>query len=245
MNLTIDIGNTRIKAGVFNNAQLVDSCIVPTGSIRKLQAFIKTHPGITNAILSSTTDYPEILKSFLKKNFLFVELSPKTPVPFKNAYETPETIGRDRLASVAGAQYLLPKKNVLVINAGTCITYDFIDKKGTYHGGSISPGLQMRFKALHTFTGRLPLIEADETFNKITGKTTRESILSGVQQGMINEIKGFIDRYKKNYPSLSIILTGGTALWLKRALKEKINTETCLTLKGLNVILTFYLARKI
>lgn len=244
MNLTIDIGNTRIKAGVFNGTVLKAHCIISSHSVKGLRNFVKKYPGIKHAIISSTIDYPKGLKSVFGKKIKVIEVSAKTLLPFKNTYKTPETLGKDRLASVAGAQQMLPGKNTLVINAGTCVTYDFIDSKGTYYGGSISPGLDMRFKALHTFTGRLPLLKANKKFKNLIGKTTRESMLAGVQTGMAEEVQGIITAYKKRYTNLQVVLTGGSLDFLKNTLKEKIITEPFLTLKGLNVILSLNLKGK-
>jgi len=242
MNLTIDIGNSRIKAAVFNNERLVANCTVQ--SAKELYAFIKKYSGIKTAIVSSTTDYPAGFTSLFGKKIKLTELSEKTPLPFSNAYKTPKTLGKDRIAAIAGAWHILPKKNILVVNAGTCITYDFIHKNGVYHGGAISPGLDIRFKALHTFTGRLPLIGADTTFTQLTGKTTEESILTGVQQGMTEEIQGFIRAYSKKYSGLQVIITGGSHSWLKTRLSGKIISEPFLTLKGLNVLLPFNITGK-
>jgi len=241
MNLTIDIGNTRIKAGIYSGARLINVFNVEKASVAQLKAFINKYPFIDNATVCTSIDYPKSLKAFLQKNFKLVELSEKTKLPFKNNYKTPETLGKDRLAAVAGAEHLLPKKDVLVINAGTCITYDFIDRKGVYQGGAISPGLNIRFKALNTFTGRLPLIKANINYEGLAGKTTEESILSGVQQGIVEEIDGFINTYKNKYSSLQVILTGGSSAWLKKRLKNKIISEPFLTLTGLNVLLAFNL----
>jgi type III pantothenate kinase len=198
-----------------------------------------THKGIRNVIACTVKDYPAEWKTYLKKNFNFIELTDKTPVPVKNKYATPNTLGKDRLASAVAASSIFPGRNVLTINAGTCITYDFIDSKGVYHGGSISPGIEMRFKALHTFTGRLPLVEVEEKISALVGKTTKQSILSGVQQGILKEIEGIIQEYKKSFNNLQILVTGGSSVWLKKHLAAKINIEPFLTLKGLNVILAF------
>jgi type III pantothenate kinase len=244
MNLAIDIGNTRIKAAVFDGTMLLKNCIIENAPLKELQSFINNYPKINNAIICSVTDYPKGFLPFLKKKFKLVELSNKTPLPFRNTYKTHETLGKDRIAGVAGAQFLLPQKKILVINAGTCITYDFIDGKGAYYGGAISPGLNMRFSALHTFTSKLPLIKADSKFNKLTGVTTKESILTGVQMGLIEEVNGFINMYKKKYPGLHIILTGGSSHWLSTELKNKIILEPLLTLTGLNVILALCLKQK-
>ena len=242
MNLVIDIGNSRVKAGVFTNNKLVKAIAFESFSIKALQTFIKKLP-VKNAIVSTVTEYPEGLMAFLKQNFTSVELTVKTSLPFINGYSTPKTLGKDRLAAVAGAQHKLPNKNVLVVNAGTCITYDFIDNKGVYHGGSISPGLEMRFSALHTFTGRLPLIEPDTSFKNLVGKTTKESIVTGVQQGMMSEMEGIIQAYKNRFNNLQVIVTGGWHKWLENGLKGKIISEPYLTLTGLNVILALGLTQ--
>jgi type III pantothenate kinase len=237
MNLTIDIGNSRVKTAVFKGTAISKATVHENFDLKKLKAV--AHKGIQNVIVCTVKDYPAEWKTFLKKNFNFIELSDKTPVPIKNNYATPATLGKDRLASAVAANSILPGKNVLAINAGTCITYDFVDSKGVYHGGSISPGVEMRFKALHTFTGRLPLVETEEKISALVGKTTKQSILSGVQQGILKEIEGVIGEYKKSFNNLQILITGGSSPWLKKHLAVKINMEPFLTLKGLNVILAF------
>lgn len=235
MNLTIDIGNTHVKTAVFAGNRMANATVHENFTLATLKHIARKD--ITNVILCSVRPYPAEWKAYLKKNFHFVELTGKTIVPIKNNYKTPATLGKDRLACAVGANALLPDKNVLVINAGTCITYDIIDKNGIYQGGAISPGLEMRFKALHTFTGALPLIEADTKFKALVGKTTEQSIRIGAQQGMLNEIKGAIQQYNSQFANLHIIVSGGSLPWLKKSLKTKINSQPFLTLKGLNVIL--------
>jgi type III pantothenate kinase len=235
MNLAIDIGNSRVKTAVFKGNKISAATVHEVFDLKKLKAI--TGKGIKNVIVCAVKDYPAEWKHYLKQNFHFIELTDKTPIPIKNNYATPKTLGKDRLASAVAAHSISPNKNVLTINAGTCIIYDFIDSTGVYHGGSISPGLEMRFKALHTFTGRLPLIEAGQKFSGLVGKTTEQSILSGVQQGMIKEIEGIIEAYKKSFKGLQILVTGGSSPWLEKHLTGKINMEPFLTLKGLNVIL--------
>lgn len=245
MNLAIDIGNSKIKAGNFEGSRLVQHVICKPKEFIKLQALSGRLSGKTPsyAIVSSVTDYPPGLITFLKKNYNLIKLTQKTPLPFRNEYKSPRTLGKDRLAVIAAAHHFFPRKNALVINAGTCITTDFISSKGVYKGGSISPGMEMRFKALHTFTARLPLITPDITFNDLEGKTTRESILSGVQRGIAEELNGIIHDYSIRYKDLQIIITGGWHEWLEKQIKFKIISEPFLTLKGLNVILTFCLTR--
>jgi type III pantothenate kinase len=210
--------------------------------LEKLKAV--AHKSIVNVVICSVKDYPVEWKKYLKENFHFIELDEKTPLPIKNNYTSPASLGKDRLAAAVGANTIYPGKNVLSVNAGTCITYDLVDKNGVYQGGGISPGLDMRFKALHTFTGKLPLIEADTKYKGLVGKTTEQSILTGVQQGMLTEIEGTISAYKSKYPGLQVIISGGSLSWLKKSLKAKINSQPFLTLKGLNVILASCLSKK-
>jgi type III pantothenate kinase len=238
MNLAIDIGNSRAKTGLFVNGKLVKDGVYDSFTQGTLKLIFKENPGIVNSILCSVTNYPVAIKSFLSSHSHFVELSPETSVPVKIAYKTPKTLGMDRLAAVCGANALYQRKNVLVVNAGTCVTFDFVDNKNTYRGGSISPGLDMRYKALHTFTSRLPLIEPDMKFKKLIGANTEESIKSGVQMGIASEVEGIIRKYQSEYKDLTIILTGGSMPWLLKSLKIKIKAEPFLVLTGLNVILS-------
>ena len=157
----------------------------------------------------------------------------------RNQYKTPDTLGVDRLAAVIGAHKLYPGKSSLVIDAGTCITYDYIDAGGNYFGGSISPGLNMRYKALNYYTGALPLINADEKFDKIYGDDTRSAILSGVQNGIKYEVFGFVESYRANEPELNILLSGGDSIFFDTLLKNSIfapyvKNEPYLVLRGLN-----------
>jgi len=240
MNLVIDIGNTRVKIGLFLKDKLLKNKAYDSFNLNSLQSIFKENPGIENSILCSVKKYPSAFKKILSSHSHFVELTYTTPVPVKVAYKTPQTLGMDRLAAICGAYTTNKGSNVLVINAGTCITFDFLDNKGIYNGGSISLGLDMRYKALHTFTGGLPLISSDMKFKKLIGANTAESIKSGVQLGMVNEIDGIINEYLSKYPDLTIILTGGNMPWLLKSLKSKIKAEPFLVLTGLNVILSLF-----
>ena len=242
MNLTIDIGNTSVKTAVFKGNKISEASVHSGFDLKKLKAV--AHKGITNVIVCAVKDYPLEWEKYLAANFNFIELNEKTHVPIKNTYLNPANLGKDRLASAVGSNTIFPGKNVLAINAGTCITYDFVDKTGVYKGGSISPGLEMRFKAMHTFTGRLPLVKPDTKFKGLMGKSTKESLLAGAQQGMLKEIEGMIAAYKAKYPNLQIIMAGGSLLWLKGSLSVKINPQPFLTLKGLNVILASCRSKK-
>lgn len=236
MNLVIDIGNTTAKVAVFKGDKLV--WVWTTGDPIDLKVFRRKNETLDHSILSSvvaTEHFSDLTKTLMSRTKV-LKFSAKTPLPFVNRYKTPGTLGADRLAAVAGAWKRFPKKNVLVIDAGTCIKYDFINKKGEYLGGSISPGLHMRFKALHNFTAKLPLVNP-EPVKVLTGNSTKNSILTGVVLGMTNEINGFIDSYKSKHRELKVILTGGDAKFLGRQLKSSIFAAPYLTLEGLHEIL--------
>ncbi len=240
MNLVIDIGNSRVKTGIFVKDKLVKNMAYDTFTLDDLKNIFKENPGIKASIICSVKKYPVSIKTYLKSHSNFDELIPGDTVSVKLGYKTPLTLGMDRLAAISGADFLHKKKNILVINAGTCITYDFLDSKNIFHGGSISPGLDMRYKALNAFTDGLPLIKADTNYKKLTGETTEESIKSGVQTGMVKEIEGIIREYQSKYKNMEVILTGGSAPWLLKSLKIKIKAEPYLVLTGLNVLLSLF-----
>lgn len=240
MNLTIDIGNSRVKTGLFVKDKLVNNNTYSSFSLNKLESIFTENPDINGSILCSVKKYPAAFKKFLSSHSRFIELNPQTQVPIKVAYKTPLTLGMDRLAGICGAHSICKKGNILVVNAGTCVTFDFMDSKSTYWGGSISPGIDMRYKALHTFTDKLPLIVADMKFKKLIGADTSESIKSGVQMGIIHEVDGIIQEYQLKYKDLTIILTGGSMPLLLKSLKSKIKAEPFLVLTGLNVILSLF-----
>jgi type III pantothenate kinase len=240
MNLIIDHGNTRTKAAVFDG----NTCIYlqkfdgnfERKSIIKL---IKDYP-CQNAIFSGVGKVKTEWIELLEQNLNLIVLCSETPVPFKNEYKTPETLGVDRIALIAAAYQKYSNKNVLVIDAGTCITYDFLDSRGCYHGGAISPGLNMRYKALNTFTDKLPLTSHFK-YAKLTGKTTLESMHSGVVNGVIGEIDSVITMYKKKNKDLTVVLTGGDVKFLANSLKNGIFANPIFLLEGLNAILTYNL----
>lgn len=195
------------------------------------------HPQLTKAILSSVKPKDEELIGFLSENFeVFLELDALTELPIENLYETPETLGKDRLAAAVGANELFPDQNLLVIDAGTAITYDLVSEKNQFIGGNISPGLEMRFKALNQFTGKLPLIKQSEDFQTI-GRNTTDAIRSGVQNGILYEIDRTIDIFNRNYQNLQIIMTGGDSNFFDKKLNYSIFVHFNLTLIGLNRIL--------
>lgn len=239
MNIVIDYGNSAAKVGIFDHQKLVDK--MTYSSADSLREFL-TNSSAEYVIISSVKENPEEISSWARQAKKKFVLHPSLPLPIKNLYSTPQTLGADRLAGVCGAQQLFPHQNCLVIDAGTCITYDFIDRNGSYHGGGISPGLSMRFKAVHTFTAKLPLVSAKENVDLI-GKSTESSIQSGVVNGLLAEIDGLIDQYSKKFEGLKVILCGGDAMFFENQLKASIFASPELVLIGLNSILIYNVNR--
>lgn len=238
MNLILDFGNTLQKLAVFSNKKLLLKETFINLDEEKLSAFIALHGPFQSAILSSVTDHPAAMNTILHDSSQLTVFSSGTPIPLKNMYLTPETLGNDRLAAAVGAWSLFPGRNVLSIDAGTCITFDMITSDAEYLGGAISPGIRMRFQALHTFTGKLPLIEPED-FTSLIGRSTRESILSGVMNGITEEIRGVIALYQQRFDDLAVIITGGDSEFLHNKLKINIFASPNLVLNGLNEILDY------
>ncbi|MCF8297928.1 MAG: type III pantothenate kinase [Saprospiraceae bacterium] len=237
MNLILDFGNTFQKIAVFDKKELIEIKSFKGLNLNDIETFIKNYD-INSAIISSVINYPNEINDFLKNKFRFIKLDSQTPIPIINKYKTPNTLGNDRLAAIVGANAQFPASNVLVIEAGTCITYDFINSNNEYLGGSISPGINMRYKALHNFTDKLPLVELKDN-KKITGQTTEESISSGVENGVLAEVDGIIQLYKKKYSSLKSIISGGDINFFDKKLKNSIFAVSNIVLIGLNEILEF------
>jgi len=239
MNLVVDIGNSRTKIALFNENELMFNVPLNELTIANVEMLLDEHPGLNKAILSATKPYlPELKKILTEKFDLFIELDHRTLIPVENLYETKETLGNDRLAAAVGANELFPEQNLLIIDAGTAITYDIVNSKNQYLGGNISPGLEMRFRALNYFTGKLPLVEAADDF-PLVGKNTTDAIRSGVENGIIYEIEHYIQTLNEVYEKLKIIITGGDAKFFDRKLKNSIFVHFNLTLIGLNRILEF------
>ena len=238
MNLAIDIGNTRVKAAVFEEDKLIELLIFDKKIIvSEIKKIVKKY-AVSGGIISNVGAISERKMVQLNKSFDFIVISASLKVPFNNLYKTPDTLGVDRIALVAAAVKQFPKTNVLIIDAGTCITFDFVDVNTTYLGGAISPGIKMRYKALHKFTANLPLIEALE-LDDFIGKNTEESIISGVLNGIKNEINGIIEDYYLRYLDLTVVLTGGDTNFLSKQLKSGIFANQNFLLQGLNEILKF------
>ena len=238
MNLAVDVGNTRVKVAVFEKDKVVELLVFNRVIIiSELKKIIKKHK-ISSAIISSVAILPPNKLKKLEEMVPFLFVSSQTNVPFKNLYSTPETLGVDRIALVCGAVSKFPQKNVLIIDAGTCITYDFVNEKQEYLGGAISPGIKIRYKSLNNYTSKLPLLNTKEPVGFI-GKSTEESINSGVVNGVIQEIEGIINQYKKKYTDLTVVLTGGDTIFLSKQLKSSIFANQNFLLEGLNEILIF------
>ena len=237
MNLIIDIGNTRVKLAVFKANRLLEKVTVEKKVfLSEVKKIISTHPKTTNAIISSVDFFTKEEEDHLRTLAKVTVVSDNLKLPFTNNYATPETLGADRIALIAAAAHQYPSKNVLVIDAGTCVTYDFLNQENTYLGGAISPGLTIRYEALHNLTAKLPLLKTkDTTF--LIGNSTENSIHSGVINGLVNEIDGTIQQYLQQYTDLTVILTGGDTNFLAKRLKSSIFANSNFLLEGLNHLL--------
>ncbi|MDB5003744.1 MAG: Type pantothenate kinase [Mucilaginibacter sp.] len=237
-NLVIDIGNTFTKAAIFEQDELVYTEHYKALDKTILDTFL-TQYSVDKAIISSVKKNSEEWEAGLKQKTQLIYFNAGMTTRIHNHYRTPTTLGLDRLAAVIGANYLYPDKDNLVIDGGTCITYDWINAAGNYFGGSISPGLNMRYNALNHYTAGLPIVKQDESFDNNSGDDTETAIRSGVQNGIKFELNGFIESYAKNKQQLNIILTGGDSIFFDTLLKNSIfapyiKNEPHLVLKGLN-----------
>ncbi len=234
MVLVVDVGNTRIKGAVFEDSMLLEIFVFTKSELQKnIESILKKFKNVSDLVVSSVGDVekPAFLAFENLLNVYFI--SNKDPFPFQNKYATPQTLGIDRIVLAAGATLQFPNQNRLVIDAGTCVTYDFIDEKNNYLGGAIAPGLRLRYEALHNFTAKLPLLSLENPKNFI-GTSTSDSIHSGVVNGLVYEIDGFIEEYKSRYLNFIIILTGGDTDFLAKRLKNTIFANSNFLLESLN-----------
>ncbi len=243
MLLAVDIGNTRIKGAVFEGDRLVDLVIFENKGVQKnIEIILIKYPKIANLIVSSVGNIKKdgFLSWKTRVNIHFVNQT--AHFPFTNLYSTPLTLGVDRMALAAGAVIQYPNENRLIVDAGTCITYDFVDDNNNYLGGAISPGIRLRYESLNQHTANLPLLTIEDfkinENEKLTliGNSTQQSIHSGVVNGVVNEIDGFITQYKEKYPNFIIILTGGDTDFLAKRLKNTIFANSNFLLESLNKI---------
>ena len=236
--LCIDQGNSNTKIAVFEADHLMEYEAFKDFTVQVIRDILQRFP-VDACIISSVADLNAEIIHFLEQKIGYViVLADKTLIPLENRYSTRATLGKDRSAAIAGAIYLKPGADLLVIDAGTAITYDFVDSKGIFHGGNIAPGLEMRLRALNEYTSKLPLVEAEADV-PFLGTDTKTAILSGVVNGIVFEINGYFDRLKFKYPELSIYLTGGSTFYFYSKLKNPIFAEKYLVLIGLNRILLF------
>lgn len=241
LNLCIDWGNSRVKVALFDAA--ADN-IVETFNFSEDEAtdailhIVATHAPL-KGIISSVSDASMAVEQLLKEKLkAFITLDNNTRLPIMNAYSSPGTLGADRLALAVGAQNLYPGKNNLIIALGTCVTYNFVQKSGTFRGGAISPGLHMRLKAMHHFTDKLPEVKLDGEL-LLLGYDTETGLRSGAVFGIVAEIDGMVADFTAQYPDFNAILTGGDLPFFAGKVKSKIFADPDLLLKGLNLILKY------
>jgi type III pantothenate kinase len=237
-NLILDQGNTRLKAALFKEGILARKTFVSDISVEALKLFLKNEEvdGVMISSVAGDDLYQQLRPVYGDKLFL---LSHELPLPFQSVYTTPATLGLDRIALAAAALAKFSKQDCLVIDAGTCITYDFIDQSKVYHGGAISPGMQMRYQSLAHYTAKLPEVE-HQAPNNLIGDSTVNSIRSGVVNGIIHEMKGTIAAYKERFPEVQVLITGGDLNVFEPLLKNGIFADPDFLLFGLNNILEYY-----
>ena len=235
MNFVVDQGNTHVKLAVFEEDKLLVSQVFDELNNEIINLFISNY-AVKRGVISAVKG--NVDQNLLKK-YNLIHLTHLTPIPLQIKYKTPETLGVDRIAASVGASSMFSFNNLLVIDLGTCVTFDFISSKNEYLGGAIAPGFEMRFKALNHFTGKLPLAKFNKEKLRLIGNTTESSIISGVYNGMKHEIEGVINDYLIQYDDLKIVVTGGDINLFDLAPKNRIFADEFLVLKGLNEILNY------
>lgn len=242
VNLVIDIGNTRTKVAVFASSELLHVEIFEVFGVTKARKFIKDH-NIQKCILSNSGKVSDNLLEYLAVLNQFIHFSKDTPIGIVNQYDTKNTLGNDRIAGAVGTLIYFPEGNTLKIDMGTCITMDFINDKLEFVGGNISPGVNMRLKAMHHFTAKLPLVQV-EVNHEIFGKSTTTAMQNGAVKGAFCEIDSFIERVREEYGIINVILTGGDAVLFEKYTKNEIFAVPNLVLEGLNEILKYNANKK-
>jgi type III pantothenate kinase len=229
--LCLDFGNTRLKAGVFKNGSFIEEVSFENDSLETISSVVQKYKP-NKTILASVINHDTEIESYLSTKTRFHKLNSSSKLNFTIAVGKTETIGNDRLALMAAACSEFPGKNNLIIGIGTCITYNFINTESQFLGGSISPGMEMRFKALHDYTAKLPLVGSDRNLPLI-GYDTKTNLQSGVIFGIVNEINGFIEKYNEKYGNFNAVLTGGDAPYFASQLKSRIFADINFLYKGL------------
>lgn len=239
MNLIIDVGNTRVKIAIFDESQLIIKKVIKHDELQiPLLEQLGVDYNLKRCIFTDSGIIDKVVIDYLIEHFWAIHCDATTPIPLENRYATPTTLGKDRLAGAVAANYLFPKENCLFIDCGTCTTYNFVDAKNTFWGGSISPGIEMRLKAMQYFTAKLPLVARGNTLDLI-GNDTTTALQTGAQIGAIGEMNGFIEAYIQRFGEIRTLLTGGDAAYFANRLKNEASINENLTLIGLNVILNF------
>ena len=232
--ICFDFGNSRYKAAIFKNGQLDEIVVLEDASIQTLKNLVEQWKP-TKTILSSVVHHDKAIESFLETIASFHLIGPHSQLNFSTPVGKPETIGADRIALCAAAVHMYPNQHTLAISLGTCITYNFINNSHEFLGGSISPGMQMRFKSMHEQTALLPLIKPTKDF-PLVGYDTKTNLLSGVVWGMAAEINGIIEAYEAKYSNFNVLLTGGDLSYFVPRLKKRIFADPNLIFKGLYAI---------
>ena len=236
VSLCLDFGNTNLKAALFLGDKMSEKVIFNEAeALFTIEKIIEMHKPV-RAILSSDINHSKEIETLLQNNTKFVLLNSQTRLPFLNAYGSPETLGNDRLALVAALSKLYPNENSIVISTGTCITYNFLAKNNAFRGGAISPGVELRLRAMHEFTDKLPLISREGHLS-VLGYDTETSIRSGAINGIAAEIDGMISRFESQSGKINAVLTGGDSPFFESRLKNKIFADTNFLFKGLYAIL--------
>ena len=239
MNLIIDQGNTRVKCAVFNsNDVIVFKSVKLKRYAHRILNELPSTLKIENVILSNTSLPDKSLMDQLRTYQHFLHLDHSTKIPIVNKYETPETLGKDRIAAAVGAWMKYPNENILFIDMGTCITMNFVNNKGWFLGGNISPGINMRFKAMHKFTANLPLAE-NLLNDEFIADTTVKALQNGAIKGTFREIDSFITETRNKFGEIKVILTGGDAFFFENWTKNMIFVAPNLVMEGLNEILKY------
>ena len=235
MNLVIDIGNTAVKVYLFKNNEIFKKEVLNENNlIHSLKSFPIND--IRNVICSSVTkSYKDQLFEIFKKSNYYDFSDTNLKLPFKNNYET-KSLGQDRIGLISSAVIKFKDQNSLVIDLGTCITYDFIDSQNIYHGGAISPGIRMRYSSFNDYTSNLPLVKFQDV-NKTIGTNTEESLHIGINNGIVGEINQYINNLKKSYSEFNVIITGGDSMFLLNKIKNAIFADQDFLAFGLNYII--------
>jgi len=236
MVLTIDIGNTRIKGAVFEESTAIEYFVFSKKEVqKKIATILKKNIKITHLVIASVGSIDKKVFLDFEKECVVWFITNDDDFPFTNNYATPKTLGIDRMVLAAGATLQYKDQNRLIIDAGTCVTYDFVDQNDVYHGGAISPGLRLRYESLHNFTAKLPLLHTENPSN-VVGSSTAQAIHSGVVNGLVYEINGFVAEYREKFSNFIIILTGGDTEFLAKRLKNTIFANSNFLLESLNQI---------